>query len=740
MDTDTAKKLYANLGLDKILDDICVRFILHLPTEELRSVERLCFQVEEAHWYYEDFVRENYPNLPQVHLRNFIVMIFRHVPTDLISHLNLVTKAESAFADFMLYKTRVPVRGVIMLNVGMDKVVLVKGWKNGSSWSFPRGKIDQDEDDRDCAIRETYEETGYDLTGMVAEGDFVEINMREQNVKLYIAPGIPEDTYFETQTRKEISAIAWHNLCDLPGYPRKTKFSPPPGTRFYMVAPFMKEIRKWIGSKGKTWLESQQNAADTQQNQLSSAAINMAAIEDETEIEDEDLLPKSDAEAAEGLTSLLGAKKSAEVVQSGHMTEAEQEEASRRLKEMINGPRPNMVERSPETHMLNGVNGNATPLAASNGQTKELAPNAKTLLSILQSPPSQPPNPQLASTSQPPQPFHSQLPHLPSYGHTNMMQHMQSSQYGYSQQQLAPMPPNQRMQENSPSRQVPQMQQQIHRAPGYSMGPAPYHLPSPPPTSRFGFPPPPPMNNYQQGFQRQVPLTPVEPFQAPLVPSKPPDVGQTGALLSILKSNPPVVPIVTKPQEQPTPPPPSKTVTPAPANPQVLQQPGPRVSLQPPPPPKGPRSNIAQRRTNGPMRPATSEPQSHSLAPPPHRPGTTHPPTATFRVSTPTALDQYGKPKQPSPMATAKFDRRESVTGQQAQTLLAMFKNTSSGAHAEEAIASSPETPSRKPVIPAIERLSTPSGRRPQSPSGKDRDQLLAYLEGVAMSTTSSKR
>lgn len=105
----------------------------------------------------------------------------------------------------MAYKTRVPVRGCIMLNAAMDKCLLVKGWKSGSSWSFPRGKIDQDEDDRDCAIREVLEETGYDLAGMVREEDKIEINLKEQDMRLYIAPGVPEDTEFAPRTRKEIS-------------------------------------------------------------------------------------------------------------------------------------------------------------------------------------------------------------------------------------------------------------------------------------------------------------------------------------------------------------------------------------------------------------------------------------------------------------------------------------------------------------------------------------------------------
>lgn len=142
--------------------------------------------------------------MPNLHLRQFIHQLLNHVPRSLISHIPL-WKTETAFTEFMSYKTRVPVRGVIMLNVNMDKAVLVKGWKSGASWSFPRGKIDQNEDDRDCAIRETYEETGFDLTGMVGAEDKIDINIREQDMRLYIAPGVPEDFRFAPRTRKEIS-------------------------------------------------------------------------------------------------------------------------------------------------------------------------------------------------------------------------------------------------------------------------------------------------------------------------------------------------------------------------------------------------------------------------------------------------------------------------------------------------------------------------------------------------------
>lgn len=50
--------MFENTPLDLVLDDLQTRFIINIPAEELASIERICFQIEQAHWFYEDFVRE----------------------------------------------------------------------------------------------------------------------------------------------------------------------------------------------------------------------------------------------------------------------------------------------------------------------------------------------------------------------------------------------------------------------------------------------------------------------------------------------------------------------------------------------------------------------------------------------------------------------------------------------------------------------------------------------------------
>lgn len=238
------------------LDDLCVRFIVNLPQEELLSVERICFQIEEAQWFYEDFIRPLDPHgLPSMHLRKFSQLMFQHCPLFSAYSAEL---HQQAYDQFLAYKTRVPVRGAIMLNQDMTHAVLVKGWKKGAKWSFPRGKINKEEDDLDCAVREVWEETGYDLTeaGLVLPKEqmkSITVTMREQSMMLYVFRGVPMDTYFEPRTRKEISKIDWYKLTDLPTVRRKNQ-AQQQGTgqdvikesSFYMVAPFLGPLRAWI--------------------------------------------------------------------------------------------------------------------------------------------------------------------------------------------------------------------------------------------------------------------------------------------------------------------------------------------------------------------------------------------------------------------------------------------------------------------------------------------------------------
>ena len=118
----------------------CSRFIVNIPSEELVSVSRICFQIEQAHWFYEDFIREQNPRLPSLSLRRFSKCIFDHCP--LLWQFS--GRHEEEFEDFLRYKQRVPVLGGILLDENWEKVYSRRGGINHvvySSQSLERRKL-----------------------------------------------------------------------------------------------------------------------------------------------------------------------------------------------------------------------------------------------------------------------------------------------------------------------------------------------------------------------------------------------------------------------------------------------------------------------------------------------------------------------------------------------------------------------------------------------------------------------
>ncbi|XP_026403156.1 mRNA-decapping enzyme subunit 2-like isoform X2 [Papaver somniferum] len=215
----------------ELLDDLCSRFVLNVPKEDLESFERILFLVEQAHWFYEDNSVVQNPSLKSLSLREFTSLMFNSCAAlrPYIAHIDDIYK------DFTSYKVRVPVTGAIILDESFERCLLVKGWKIGASWSFPRGKKNKDEEDNTCAVREVLEE-------------YIEVTIGEQRVRLYIIAGVKDDTVFAPQTKKEISEISWHRISDLQQAGNEAMSRGANGLKLYMVGPFLTSLKSWIAS------------------------------------------------------------------------------------------------------------------------------------------------------------------------------------------------------------------------------------------------------------------------------------------------------------------------------------------------------------------------------------------------------------------------------------------------------------------------------------------------------------
>lgn len=219
-------------SLSDVLVLLEARFLLPMPLSELSSPERLFFQLEQAMWFYNDFYSDNYSHLPSLSLEAFAKKMFEQSAV----LKPLAAQGKALVDSFSAYKGQIPVFGCILLDPTLTHMVLVCSYY-GKSWSFPRGKVNEGESAVQCALRETREESGFDATTLFEQqGGTVEPITLYDGGKLmqfFVVSGVPLDTIFVTQTRKEIRDIRFFPI-----------ESPPAKT--WMVSPILPRLRRWI--------------------------------------------------------------------------------------------------------------------------------------------------------------------------------------------------------------------------------------------------------------------------------------------------------------------------------------------------------------------------------------------------------------------------------------------------------------------------------------------------------------
>ncbi|XP_014259957.1 uncharacterized protein LOC106672780 [Cimex lectularius] len=225
-----------------VLDDLCSRFIINVPEEERNDLIRLCFQIELAHWFYIDFYCKSAKKT--IGIKEFAHSIFQHIPS-LHQYLHNVDKIIDEWKE---YKYLVPTFGAILLNEDLSYVLLVQSYYSRSSWGFPKGKVNKDEPPWGCAIREVYEETGFNIRDMIDPNEYLDARVNEQLVRLYIIPGVSKNAKFQPMTRNEIKSVEWFPLADLPVTKKDVGYrvKGPGNESFYMVGPFVRRLRQWI--------------------------------------------------------------------------------------------------------------------------------------------------------------------------------------------------------------------------------------------------------------------------------------------------------------------------------------------------------------------------------------------------------------------------------------------------------------------------------------------------------------
>ena len=239
-----------NSGLHRIplsvLDDLAVRFLINLPDWEKTDLIRICFQIELAHWFFIDFIIPNHPegSLSEGTISEFSAHMFNHVP-----YLRKFSHQVATILEYWTtYKSSVPVSGAIMLNPARDKVLLVKGYGHKASWTFPKGKVNEEEEEHNCAVREVLEETGYDISQLINQDVYLEKVIRFKTVRMFLVAGVEEEFNFQPRVRGEIQEIKWWNIDQLPQSlnDKQTKQRLGVGVQqLFTTIPFIRDVRLW---------------------------------------------------------------------------------------------------------------------------------------------------------------------------------------------------------------------------------------------------------------------------------------------------------------------------------------------------------------------------------------------------------------------------------------------------------------------------------------------------------------
>ena len=114
--------------------------------------------------------------------------------------------------QFRSYKSLIPTYGAAMFDATLTQILLVQGYfATRNSWGFPKGKVNEDEDPKACAIREVFEETGYDISDKLVPDTCFRYTLHDTLVHLYIAVNVDRNFNFHPHLRKEIRYV---QVCD----------------------------------------------------------------------------------------------------------------------------------------------------------------------------------------------------------------------------------------------------------------------------------------------------------------------------------------------------------------------------------------------------------------------------------------------------------------------------------------------------------------------------------------------
>ncbi|KAM3176312.1 hypothetical protein ACTXT7_006765 [Hymenolepis weldensis] len=198
---------------------------------------RIFTELELAHWYYLD----NYVNDKTevgVDMFGMCKAMFEKFPKLVPSGFDWVQK----YKDWRACRVSAHTAGAIILDEDFEMVLLVQGF-NSKRWTFPSGKVAENEALRDCAVREVMEEVGLDVEHRIVENLFMDVFVGDTRHRVYIVEGFPRIRNLRPSTKNEIEVITWFSLSRLN---IDIASSNSKRSEFLLVAPLIMPLQQYV--------------------------------------------------------------------------------------------------------------------------------------------------------------------------------------------------------------------------------------------------------------------------------------------------------------------------------------------------------------------------------------------------------------------------------------------------------------------------------------------------------------
>ncbi|KAK2720467.1 m7GpppN-mRNA hydrolase-like [Artemia franciscana] len=196
------------------------KYILSLPKEETKNLNKVCNQIQLVNWALYDSPNKEDDSPYMTSLRKLKYKEFMHYIFDKVEFLRKdISNIATIYSKWQKYCRLIPTYGCILVNSTYDKVLLVKVFGSKYEWSFPKGKIEENENEVDCAVREVFEETGYRCNMRCFDSNrYIERGKRDGHsryCKLFIIYDVNEETNFKQKSTYEIIDIKWHSISEI---------------------------------------------------------------------------------------------------------------------------------------------------------------------------------------------------------------------------------------------------------------------------------------------------------------------------------------------------------------------------------------------------------------------------------------------------------------------------------------------------------------------------------------------